>query len=109
MGNFYCRELRRWIAIIPAICLGLMAFSQRQAYTIQGRITGAEGEPLLGATIQLPALQTGTVTDDDGRYVLNVNAPSGDYVMRVSYIGYLTSEKSVTLGAGNTVTMEEQL
>jgi TonB-linked SusC/RagA family outer membrane protein len=89
--------------------MSIPAFSQRQAYTIQGKVTGADGEALLGATVHLAAHQTGTVTDNDGTYALKVSANAGTYVLRMSYVGYQTIDLDVVLGSASTVTVDAKL
>jgi TonB-linked SusC/RagA family outer membrane protein len=66
---------------------------------ISGRITTAEGEPLVGATVLIKGTNLGTSTDAEGRYVLNV--PNEKSVIVVSYLGYITQE--VTVGTQTTL------
>ncbi|MCC8153930.1 MAG: SusC/RagA family TonB-linked outer membrane protein [Tannerellaceae bacterium] len=51
------------------------------------------GEPLIGVSIQVKGTTTGTITDFDGNYSLNVK--SGD-VLVFSYVGYVSQEITVT-------------
>lgn len=61
---------------------------------ITGTVTdSATGRALAGVTIQVKGAQTGTVTDQDGRFSLEV--PPGS-VLEVSYLGY--TAKQVTVG-----------
>lgn len=65
--------------------------------TITGRVTDSEtGEALPGATVQRVGEPGGTVTDTDGRFEL-VDVPDGNHVLRVSFVGYHTSETSVSV------------
>jgi TonB-linked SusC/RagA family outer membrane protein len=59
---------------------------------ITGKITGADGEELIGASISEKGTTNGTVSDLDGSYNLAVGANS---TLVVSYIGYLTTEINV--------------
>lgn len=78
------------IVLGPAILLG-----QR---TITGNITDAEsGEPLIGANILVVGTSSGTITDFDGNYSLEV--PAGADKLMFSYTGYATME--VVIGASN--------
>lgn len=57
------------------------------AQTITGTITDAEtGEPLIGANILVVGSSTGTVTDFDGTYSLNL--PTDATQLEISYTGY---------------------
>ena len=78
------------------------AIAQR---TISGTVTDPSGETLIGTSILVKGTSTGTVTDFDGTYSIDV--PEGATTLVFSYTGYTTIE--VALGASNTldVTMEE--
>ena len=66
-----------------------------QVRTITGTVTGTDtGESLPGASIVVKGTTTGTVTDIDGKYSLQV--PSGPITLVISFIGYETSEIPVT-------------
>lgn len=61
---------------------------QEQSYTvsIRGTVRDANnGEAIIGASILLPELELGTVTDIQGNYSLQV--PSGSYLLRVKAVG----------------------
>lgn len=67
--------------------------------TVTGTITDAEnGDPLIGASILVTGTSTGTVTDFDGKFSLNV--PANAESLSISYTGY--SGQTVTLEAGKT-------
>ena len=65
------------------------------AQSVSGKVMDKMG-PVIGATIS--SGETGTVTDIEGNYTLNLN--EGTHTIRVSYIGYGASEKTLTLAAG---------
>lgn len=79
-----------------------MALAQR---TVSGKVTDAQGEPLIGASILVKGTSTGTVSDVDGTYSLAV--PAGGTILVFTYTGFSTQE--ITLGASNVVdlTMQE--
>jgi TonB-dependent SusC/RagA subfamily outer membrane receptor len=78
------------------------AIAQR---TISGTVSDASGETLIGASILVKGTSTGTITDFDGTYSLEV--PEGATTLVFSYTGY--SSKEVEIGASNTIdlVMEE--
>lgn len=77
-----------------------MLLAQR---TITGQVTDADnGEALIGASIIVDGTSTGTSTDFDGNYRLNV--PAGAKAVRVSYTGY--SSKTVNLGASDVLNIQ---
>ena len=64
-------------------------------YTISGHITDESGEELIGATIYVKSLKTGTVTNAYGFYSLTI--PKNSYQIIYSYVGYETQIKKVEL------------
>ena len=72
------------------------AFAQR---TVVGQITDDDGAPLIGATVLVKGTDSGTVTDIDGKY--SVNVPEGASMLELSYTGYETQE--IALGVSNVV------
>ena len=74
-------------------------FGTLSAKPISGKVTSAtDGEPLIGATIQVQGDKNGVVTDFDGNYT--IQAEQGQTVV-FSYVGYLT--KTVKVGAASTI------
>ncbi len=73
-----------------------VAHSQRM---IKGSVTDKSGSPVIGANVVAKGTTTGTVTDVNGNYTLNV--PDGVGAIVVSYTGYNTQE--IALGASNMV------
>ncbi len=70
-----------------------------QEVKLTGKITdGADGKTLPGVTVLIKGTSTGTISDIDGKYSLNVNAGS---TLVFSYIGYTTQE--VVVGAQKTI------
>lgn len=61
---------------------------QEQSYTvsIKGTVLDANsGDAIIGASVLLPELELGTVTDVQGNYTLQV--PSGSYLLKVKAVG----------------------
>ena len=63
------------------------------AKTIKGSVIDAKGDAMPFVTISVLAqdstLLTGAITDDDGKYALEVNVPN--YIIQASYVGYHTA------------------
>ena len=72
---------------------------------VTGQILDEMGEPVVGATVLAKGTTSGTTTDIDGKYSLEV--PAGCKVLQYSYIGY--APQDVQLGKDNAinVTMQE--
>ncbi|MEM9547085.1 MAG: TonB-dependent receptor [Bacteroidota bacterium] len=60
---------------------------------INGTVTDADGEPLIGASVMIQGTSTGTITDVDGKFTLEANP--GD-VLVVRYLGY--ADQLITVG-----------
>jgi len=56
--------------------------------TLTGTVTDkGDGKPIIGATVSVPDIRNGSITDVNGHYNL-VNLPKGVYLVQVSYIGH---------------------
>lgn len=79
--------------------------SDNAGVAINGYIKDASnGEMLIGATIYVHQLQTGTVTNVYGFYSLSLKP--GDYLVRISYIGYKTLEKVISISKSRQMNFE---
>ena len=65
------------------------------------------GSPLPGVNVLVKGTQTGTVTDSDGKYSLNV--PSASSILVFSFIGYTTIEVEVAERSIVDVTLESDV
>ena len=76
------------------ITLGSVSIISAQNITVQGTVTAADdGSPLPGATVLVKDTTTGTSTDFDGKYSLEVS--SENVVLVFSYQGFKTQEIQV--------------
>ncbi|MEW5676644.1 TonB-dependent receptor [Flavobacterium enshiense] len=75
--------------------------------TIKGKIT-AEGSPLEYATISLLKTKTGTVADSLGNYTFN-DISKGDYQIKVSYAGYKSQQKKITVNDSTETVLDFDL
>ena len=69
----------RYKFTLTAVCLVLLALGLQAQGTVKGRVLDNEGEPLIGLTILVEELTTGTYTDFDGNYSIDLEA--GDYTL----------------------------
>lgn len=68
------------------LCVGMVLAQTR----VTGRVTSSEdGLPVLGASVKVPGTNTGTVTNTDGEFTLNVQPGT---TLEVSYIGMVTKK-----------------
>lgn len=63
--------------------------TQQQNLTVSGVVKDNAGEPVIGASIAVKGGTTGTISDIDGKFSLNVAKGA---ILEVSFIGYKTQE-----------------
>ncbi|HDR88818.1 MAG TPA: TonB-dependent receptor [Bacteroidetes bacterium] len=78
-----------------------------QNLRISGTVTDANGEPVVGVTIVEKGTTHGTITNEDGQYVLE-NVP-GDAVLVFSFVGMITQEIPVEGRTVINVELQEQV
>ncbi|MBU3822767.1 SusC/RagA family TonB-linked outer membrane protein [Flavobacteriaceae bacterium XHP0103] len=103
--TIYCspRRFMQGAFGMKAIMFGVLMLclsSFVQAQSVTGKVTDANGVPLLGVNVLLKNTNTGTVTDFDGEYQIQVPAGQSGATLTFSYLGYETKEVAV---AGQTV------
>ncbi len=76
--------------------VGLMAQG-----TIKGTVTQENGKPAAGVTVLLKGTTTGTTSDANGSYSLQV--PAGNNTLRISFIGFKPVEFTFKVANGTTV------
>lgn len=79
--------------IICAVTLNTQDITAQSGNTVSGVVTDGSGDPLIGVNVMERNSKNGTITDIDGRYVINVSSKSS--IVTFSYIGYLTQEINV--------------
>ena len=96
-------NLRRRYLSLFAKCLliGVLLFPQISAFAqerkISGTVTGANNEPIIGATVTVQGTTLGALTDLEGNFTLSI--PSTAKTLMVSFVGF--DPKSVEIGASN--------
>lgn len=83
------------------------AITAQSKGTLKGLLTDKEtnNEPLPFANVQIKGTNIGTTTDFDGKYTIKVT--EGNHVVIFSFLGYKTIEKSFSIKAGETVTINQ--
>ena len=66
-----------------------------QSYQFSGTVTDQAGNALAYASLSFNQARYGTITDEEGRFALNL--PSGDYRIRISYLGHEVQYDRITL------------
>jgi len=77
-------------------------------YTVSGNIRdGSNGEELLGASIYIRELESGSATNIYGFY--SISLPAGNYTFIYSYVGYESVERSIELNKDLSINIELNL
>lgn len=63
---------------------------------VSGTVRDADNHPIEGAAISIKKLSIGTTTDKDGKFDFAV--PEGTYEIEISFVGYKSVQKTVTIG-----------
>jgi TonB-linked SusC/RagA family outer membrane protein len=74
-----------------ALCISLNTFAQS---TIRGKVTDESGVGLPGVNILFKGTASGTTTDANGDYAIQVPADGGAKILVFSFIGYQTVEQA---------------
>lgn len=78
------------------------AAPEKDTITVTGIVEAPELDaPLAGATVTVLGTKNTAVTDDEGRYSLEI--PPGAVRLRVDFVGFKSEEKSLTLEKGDKV------
>ena len=84
------KVLKNTMALLLGLSLvSFQALAQRQ---VTGKVIDENGDAIPGASVIVKGTTTGTITDFDGAYTLNV---SDDAVLVFSFVGYQTTEQAV--------------
>ena len=87
------------------VSLVCMASASAQNATVSGMVTGANGEPVIGANVVVEGTTQGASTDVTGHYTLS-NVPS-DATLLISYIGYKPAKVQVAGRTQVDIAMQE--
>ena len=82
---------KTFLPLISLFLIGFVASAQVPKGIIKGSVkdAAATNEPIVGASVSLVGTTNGTISDQDGTFLL-AGIPSGQYVLQVSYVGYST-------------------
>jgi TonB-linked SusC/RagA family outer membrane protein len=93
------------IGMSLCICFCTLSLPAQNSVNVTGTVTDASGEALIGVNIIVKGINTGTVTDMDGKYAISV--PGKDAVLTFSFIGFVTQEITVGNRTAINVTLSE--
>jgi outer membrane receptor for ferrienterochelin and colicins len=94
-------------SISTAIFALTVQFSMAQTASISGKVI-AESNPIEFANVGLVGTSTGAATDPSGVFTIK-KIKAGNYIIRVSCIGYNKMEKSVSIKDGENLILNFDL
>ena len=77
-----------------------------QQQKVTGCVVDSNGEAIIGANVMVKGKNTGSITDINGNFSVEVD--NGD-VLTITYIGYQTQEVTVTAGKSLRITLRENV
>lgn len=83
--------------VLLSLLLMIGMISQGFSQSISGKILNEKGEPIPYANIFVREAQTGTNSDDEGKYLMTLAAP-GEYEVVFSSIGYESKSMEIVVG-----------
>jgi len=90
--------MRRFFFLLPA----LLAGSSLCAQSLQGTVTDSARHIIEGATVYIPQLKLGSLTDVNGHYKIDP-LPRGRYEIEVEMMGHATVTRPVTIKGDETL------
>lgn len=94
--------------LVTALMVGTILAANAQTRTITGTVLDASfGDPIPGATVLVKGTTRGVPTDLDGKFTLDVQ--SGDQILVVSFVGFITQEMQIGNQSSFTITLEEDI
>jgi TonB-dependent receptor len=84
------------------------ANAQERKATITGHATDVNHDPLVGAKVELQPLGQTAVTDAQGAFRIS-DVAAGKYTVTISYVGFKSFSKDVTVASGGTADVDAQL
>lgn len=82
------KTLLIYISVSFVVCLLFAGQLWAQQHTVTGTVSDADNQPLPGVNVVEVGTTTGTVTDAEGNYSLNVSSANAE--LSFSFIGYVT-------------------
>ncbi len=79
-----------------------------QTGSISGTITDKKGETVPGVSVSVQGTTVGSVTDLSGKFKID-NLTAGKYRLLISFVGFDTQIKEVTLKDGDNITLDSKM
>ena len=101
------------VAVAVAVVAAAPALAQNTTAAVNGRVTGADGAPVAGATVLIVHVESGSsnsvTTDADGRYAARGLRPGGPYTITISKGSLSDRQEGVFLALAEALSLDAQL
>jgi len=91
-----------FLAAFSAILLPVLALAQ---FSISGKVSDKNQQTLSGASVSVSNTLLSTQTDNSGSFTFR-NIKAGEYTVRISYLGFNTTEQKVTVNNNLSINIE---
>jgi TonB-linked SusC/RagA family outer membrane protein len=100
--------MKNFVKFTALMVMLLASIAASAQFTVSGTVSDIDGEPLIGVSILVKGTTTGTVTDFNGGFGLNVSGSAA--TLEFSYTGFKAQTVDVTASSGKiNVTLEEDV
>ena len=100
--------LAKLLFLLLFAAYGHPSWAQAQTGTVSGRVTDAKNEGIPGATVLIEGTSLGSSSSVDGTYNIP-NVPAGPQTLVISFVGYNSVRRPVTVAAGQTAEVSATL
>lgn len=83
LNLLFMKQLKPLCAFLLMLIVSISAFAQNK---VTGKVIDHTGEPVIGASVLVKGTTNGVITDFEGNF--NLDIPSANAVLVISYIGY---------------------
>ncbi|MEL6190935.1 MAG: TonB-dependent receptor [Bacteroidota bacterium] len=109
MQDYYLTT-RNWLVkgkvlLLTTLMVLCVTAGYAQTRTVTGTVTGASGEPLVGASVLVKGTQQGALTNSDGAFSVEVGP--NDNILAISYLGFNTQEISIDGQSNLSINLSE--
>ncbi|MCP9200993.1 TonB-dependent receptor [Gramella sp. GC03-9] len=80
--------------------------SAQDSGSLRGKVTNTEGEGVSQANVDVQGTGIGTETDSSGEFYLG-SIPDGNYLLRISFVGYKPQEIAISIKPGETTNLPD--
>lgn len=100
--------MRKTLVLLLLFVLTTTVFAQQKNGSVKGLVQTDDNKPAAAVTVKISELKKNAVSNNNGRFSFN-QVPAGDYTLEVSFVGYDTIQKKITVQPEQTTDINLQL